>query len=71
MSATEKSATRLPMAVGLNATLTAHEEPAVKEEPHAFAVMLKSPGSVPVKPMLVKETAPDPPAVSVNVCAFD
>lgn len=70
LSITEKRPTRLPIAVGLNATLTVHEEPAGKDEPHAFAVMLKSPGSVPVKPMLVNETVPEPPAVNVNVCAL-
>lgn len=70
LSITEKRPTRLPIAVGLNATLTVHEEPAGNDEPHAFAVMLKSPGSVPVKPMLVNETVPEPPAVSVNVCAL-
>lgn len=71
LSTMEKSATRLPIAAGLNATRTVHEAGAASEARHVFAVMEKSFGSVPAKPKLVKETVPEPPAVRVKFCAAE
>lgn len=66
-SVTENSAIRFPMATGLNVIVTTQEEPCARLAPQVFAVMEKSPGSVPVKPMPENVTVPVPPLVSVNV----
>lgn len=80
-SATERSATRLPMADGLNETVTEQDCPALRDAEQLLAAMLKSlvplvfvPGMVlsvtpftptVVMPLMVSE--PEPPAVRVKV----
>lgn len=71
LSTTEKSATRLPIAAGVNATFTVHEAGAVSEAGQLFAVIGKSFGSVPAMVSLVRETVPEPPAAMVKVCAAE
>lgn len=69
VSTTENNAIRLPIAAGLKATLTVQEDPALSDAPQVFAVTLKSLGSAPVNPKLVKLSEPEPPAVRVKVWA--
>lgn len=70
LSFTVRLATRLAMAVGLNATVTWQEDPAASVEPQVLLVMLKSPASRPVITMpllLLKVSEPEPPPVKVKV----
>ena len=58
-------ATRVPIAVGLKTSVTVHDAPAANVAPQVFFEMLKSPGSVLVRAMLLIGTAAEPMLVSV------
>jgi len=45
------SATRVPLAVGLNATVIVHDAPAPRLVPHVLLTITKSAGSVPLGAM--------------------
>jgi hypothetical protein len=61
-------AVRAPVAVGLKETATVQLEEAASAEPHVFWEIKKSPGFVPVRPMLLIVTALVPLLVRVADC---
>jgi hypothetical protein len=66
LSAMLSEAVRLPLAIGVNVTLMAHEAPAATELPQLLA-WVKSPAFVPERAMLLTVKAPLPELVSVTV----
>lgn len=67
LSTIESEAVRVPVAVGLNVMVTAHEDPVETDEPHVFDEMAKSPLLVPVRVSLVRVSVPVPVLLMVTL----
>jgi hypothetical protein len=67
-SVIDNKVTRVPTAVGLKTSVIVHDAPAANVVPQVFFEMLKSPGSVLVRAMLLMGTAAEP--LFVNVADF-